>query len=97
MTLEIRQYELSLKVDGGLGVWPTSCLPISCGASDLRGAGVAFRVQPDGSGGLPVAGFAGPAFWFLGSGICVEDGAFGEGFAVLSGMAHVGGYERMAL
>ena len=40
------------------GVCQTSCPPISCGVSDFGGAVVAFRVQPDGSGGLPVAGFS---------------------------------------
>ena len=40
------------------GVCQTSCPPISCGVSDFRCAGIAFRVQPDGSGGLPVAGFS---------------------------------------
>ena len=34
------------------GVCQTSCPPISCGVSDFRGAGFAFRVQPDGSGPL---------------------------------------------
>ena len=37
------------------GVCQTSCPPVSCGVSDFRGAGFVFRVQPDGSGGLPVA------------------------------------------
>ena len=40
------------------GVCQRSCPPISCGVSDFRGAGFAFGVQPDGSGRLPVAGFA---------------------------------------
>ena len=40
------------------GVCQVSCPPISCGVSDFRGAGFAFRVQPDGSGGLPVARFS---------------------------------------
>ena len=37
------------------GVCQTSCPPISCGVSDFKLASFAFRVQPDGSGGLPVA------------------------------------------
>jgi IS5 family transposase len=40
------------------GVCQTSCPPISCGVSDFRGADFVFGVEPDGSGGLPVAGFA---------------------------------------
>jgi hypothetical protein len=40
------------------GVCQTSCPPISCGISDFGGADIAFRVQPDGSGRLPVAGFS---------------------------------------
>jgi hypothetical protein len=40
------------------GVCQTSCPPISCGVSDFRVAGYGFWVEPDGSGGLPVAGFA---------------------------------------
>ena len=40
------------------GVCQTSCPAISCGVSDFRGAGFTFGVEPDGSGGLPVAGFA---------------------------------------
>ncbi len=40
------------------GVCQRCCPPISCGVSDFRGAGFAFGVQPDGSGGLPVAGHA---------------------------------------
>jgi transposase len=40
------------------GVCQTSCPPISCGVSDLRGADFGFGVEPDGSGGLPVPGFA---------------------------------------
>lgn len=40
------------------GVCQTSCPPISCGVSDFGGAGIAFRVQPDGSGGFPVARFS---------------------------------------
>lgn len=34
----------------------TSCPPISCGVSDIRDADFVVWVQPDGSGGLPVAG-----------------------------------------
>ena len=41
-----------------LGVCQRSCPPISCGVSDFGGADFAFRVEPDGSCGLPVAGFA---------------------------------------
>ena len=40
------------------GVCQRSCPPISCGVSDFRGADFVFGVEPDGSGGLPVAGFA---------------------------------------
>ena len=40
------------------GVCQRSCPPISCGVSDFRGADFGFGVEPDGSGGLPVAGFA---------------------------------------
>jgi hypothetical protein len=40
------------------GVCQTSCPPISCGVSDFRGADFGFGVEPDGSGGLPVAGLA---------------------------------------
>ena len=39
------------------GVCQRSCQPISCGVSDFRGADFAFGIEPDGSGGLPVAGF----------------------------------------
>ena len=39
------------------GVCRRSCPPISCGVSDLRGAGVAFGLEPDGSRGVPVAVF----------------------------------------
>lgn len=42
----------------GLGVYQGSCPPISCDVSDFRDAGFAVRVEPDGSGGLPVAGLA---------------------------------------
>jgi len=42
----------------GFGVCQTCCPPISCGVSDFRGADFGFWVEPDGSGGLPVAGFA---------------------------------------
>ena len=46
-----------------IGCAATRCLsnklsPISCGVSDFRGAGFGFGVEPDGSGGLPVADFA---------------------------------------
>ena len=40
------------------GVCQRCCPPILCGVSDFRDAGFAFRVEPDGSGGLPVSGFA---------------------------------------
>ena len=40
------------------GVCQTSCPPISCGVSDFGGADFVFGVEPDGSGGMPVAGFA---------------------------------------
>jgi hypothetical protein len=40
------------------GVCQTSCPPVSCGVSDFRGAYFGFRVEPDGSGGLPVSGFS---------------------------------------
>jgi hypothetical protein len=42
----------------GYGVCQTSCPPISCSVSDFRGADFGFWIEPDGSGGLPVAGFA---------------------------------------
>ena len=42
----------------GPGVGQRSCPPISCGVSDFRGADFVYGVEPDGSGGLPVAGFA---------------------------------------
>ena len=42
----------------GGGVCQRSCPPISCGVSDFRGADFVFGVESDGSGGLPVAGFA---------------------------------------
>jgi hypothetical protein len=41
-----------------LGVCQRSCPPISCSVSDFRGADFGFGVEPDGSCGLPVAGFA---------------------------------------
>ena len=41
-----------------VGVCQRSCPPISCGVSDFRGADFVFGVEPDGSGRLPVAGFA---------------------------------------
>ncbi len=40
------------------GVCQRCCPPISCGVSDFRDADFGFWVKPDGSGGLPVAGFA---------------------------------------
>jgi hypothetical protein len=40
------------------GVCQTSCPLILCGVSDFGGAGLTFWVQPDGSGGLPVARFS---------------------------------------
>jgi transposase len=43
---------------GKLGVCQTSCPPISCGVSNFRGADFGFGVEPEGSGGLPVAGLA---------------------------------------
>ena len=42
----------------GNGVCQRCCPPISCGVSDLRDADFIFRVEPDGSGGLPVSDFA---------------------------------------
>ena len=75
------------------GVCQTSCPPISCGVSDFGGAVVAFRVQPDGSGGLPVAGFARPAFRLLCAGICIEQGSVCEGIVVKPCVAHAGRYE----
>ncbi|SUZ34061.1 hypothetical protein ROE7235_03842 [Roseibaca ekhonensis] len=42
----------------GGGVCQRSCPPLSSGVSDFRGADFGFGVEPDGSGGLPVAGFA---------------------------------------
>ena len=51
-----------MRVDKGdllhVGVCQRCCPPISCGVSDLRDADFIFRVEPDGSGGLPVSGFA---------------------------------------
>jgi hypothetical protein len=38
------------------GVCQTSCPLVSCSVSDFRGADFGFRVEPDGSGRLPVAG-----------------------------------------
>ena len=58
LTREILTHLEAIDITFGGGVCQTSCPPISCGVSDFRGAGVAFRVQPDRSGGLPVAGFA---------------------------------------
>ena len=40
------------------GVCQRSCPLISRGVSDFRDAHVCFGIEPDGSGGLPVAGFA---------------------------------------
>jgi len=40
-----------------IGVCQTICPPISCGVSDFGGSVVAFGIEPDGSGGLPVASF----------------------------------------
>ena len=40
------------------GVCQRSRPPISCGVSDFMGAGFVFRVEPDRSRRLPVAGFA---------------------------------------
>jgi MFS family permease len=49
----------ALMYAGGLvGICQRSCPSISCGVSDFRGAGFTFGVEPDGPGGLPVAGFA---------------------------------------
>ena len=42
----------------GPGVCQRCCPPISCGVSVLRDADFIFRVEPDGSGGLPVSDFA---------------------------------------
>jgi transposase InsO family protein len=52
---------LVLHADNGSpmnGVCQRSCPPISCGVSDFRGADFGFGVEPDRTGGLPVAGFA---------------------------------------
>jgi MATE family multidrug resistance protein len=43
---------------GAHGVCQTSCPPISCSVSDFRGAVFALWVDPDVSGGLPVARFS---------------------------------------
>ena len=40
------------------GVCQTSCPPFSCSVSDFRVASFVFWIEPDGSIGLPVAGFA---------------------------------------
>lgn len=40
------------------GVCQRSCPLISCGVSDFRDADFVFGIEPDRSGGLPVAGFA---------------------------------------
>ena len=50
--------DLALFAGANVGVCQTCCPPISCGVSDFRGARFVFGVEPDGSGGLPVAGFA---------------------------------------
>jgi hypothetical protein len=47
-----------MRLGGNLGVCQTCCPPISCGVSDFRGADFGLGVKPDGSGGLPVAGFS---------------------------------------
>ncbi len=55
---ETQPLDLLYYLDHLIGVCQTSCPPISCGVSDFRGAVVAFGIEPDGSCGLPVAGFA---------------------------------------
>ena len=40
------------------GVCQRSCPPILRGVSDFGDAGFVFGIEPDWSGGLPVAGFA---------------------------------------
>ena len=54
----VKDGKLKMTDLGGAGVCQTCCPPISCGVSDFRGADFGFWVEPDGSGGLPVAGFA---------------------------------------
>ena len=73
----------------GLGVCQRSCQSISCGVSDFRGADFVFGIEPDGSGGLPVAGFTRPAFRISCLGICIETGAAGERCAIMPGVARV--------
>jgi len=51
-----RAYQNTQRV--AAGVCQRCCPPISCGVSDFRDADFGFWVKPDGSGGLPVAGFA---------------------------------------
>lgn len=75
------------------GLCQRSCAPISCGVSDFRGADFAFRVEPDRSDGLPVAGLAWPSFGPLRACGCIEDGAVRERGAVMSCMALLGGHE----
>ena len=58
LSLDIRERVVSLVETGHSGVCQRCCPPISCGVSDLRDADFIFRVEPDGSGGLPVSGFA---------------------------------------
>lgn len=48
----------AIRYSVGIGVCQRSCPVISCGVSDFRGADFVFWVEPDGSGGLPVSGFA---------------------------------------
>jgi hypothetical protein len=55
---EMQTAEGKLYLFVGIGVCQTSCPPISCGVSDFRGADFVFGVEPDGSGGSPVPGFA---------------------------------------
>ena len=54
---EVRERAVRSVLDNH-GVCQRSCPPISCGVSDFRGADFVFGVEPDGSGGFPVAGFA---------------------------------------
>ncbi len=44
--------------DAQVGVCQRSCPLVSCGVSDFGGADIDFWVEPDRSGGLPVAGLA---------------------------------------
>jgi hypothetical protein len=76
-----------------IGVCQRCCAPISCGVSDFRGADFGFWVEPDGSGGLPVAGFACPAFWFLRTCICIENGSVCQRCAVMVSVACARGDE----